>query len=56
MYVRYRIDGVLQDLHLGAMEEEISSLKREIVSRIKIMGNMDISERGDLRMGVFGQP
>lgn len=53
MFVRYRVDGVLQDLHLGSLEEEMSRLRREIVSRIKIMGNLDITERRRPQDGSF---
>ncbi|HOL88449.1 MAG TPA: GspE/PulE family protein [Anaerohalosphaeraceae bacterium] len=40
MKVRYRIDGLLQD----ALEVP-SSVQRQVVSHIKILANMDISER-----------
>jgi type IV pilus assembly protein PilB len=40
MLVRYRIDGVLRTV--AAIP---SSLSREVVSRIKVMGDMDIAER-----------
>jgi general secretion pathway protein E len=40
--VRYRIDGVLEDVPVPA---GLSSLKQAIVSRIKIMSNLDITER-----------
>ncbi len=40
MLVRYRIDGVLRTV--AAIP---ASLSREIVSRIKVMGDMDIAER-----------
>ncbi|MGM0427007.1 MAG: GspE/PulE family protein [Thermodesulfobacteriota bacterium] len=53
MYVRFRIDGLLQDLQLGTMEEKLSSLKRQIVSRIKILGNLDIAEKRRPQDGSF---
>ncbi|MCG6880460.1 MAG: GspE/PulE family protein [Deltaproteobacteria bacterium] len=53
MYVRYRIDGVLQDLRLGHIEGELRRLKREVISRIKIMGNLDITEKRRPQDGSF---
>lgn len=53
LYVRFRIDGVLQDLGLGDMEEQLSRLRREVVSRIKIMGNLDIAEKRRPQDGSF---
>jgi type IV pilus assembly protein PilB len=40
LHVRYRIDGVLQDVMTPAKR-----LEPAIVSRLKIMGNLDIAER-----------
>lgn len=45
MDVRYRIDGILQTIELGADEALIGPNARQIVSKIKIMCDMDIAER-----------
>lgn len=45
MTVRYRIDGILQTIEMGADEVLISPNSRQIVSKIKIMCDMDIAER-----------
>jgi len=45
MAIRYRIDGILQTIDMGANETLISANARQIVSKIKIMCDMDISER-----------
>lgn len=45
MEVRYRIDGILQMIEMGADEALISPNARQIVSKIKIMCDMDIAER-----------
>jgi len=42
---RFRIDGVLQELHLGSIKKDLNTHAKEVVSRIKIIGNLDISER-----------
>ena len=49
----FRIDGVLQELHLGSLEDEINRLRREVVSRIKILGKLDIAERRRPQDGSF---
>lgn len=45
MQIRYRIDGVLQTVSLGTDDGQISMNARQIVSKIKIMCDMDIAER-----------
>lgn len=45
MEVRYRIDGILQTIEMGADEALIGPNARQIVSKIKIMCDMDIAER-----------
>ncbi|HIJ81692.1 MAG TPA: Flp pilus assembly complex ATPase component TadA [Desulfuromonadales bacterium] len=45
MQVRYRIDGILQTIDLGADEALIGPNARQILSKIKIMCDMDIAER-----------
>jgi type IV pilus assembly protein PilB len=53
VFTRFRIDGVLQELYLGSMEEEINRFRREIISRIKILGKLDISEKRRPQDGSF---
>jgi type IV pilus assembly protein PilB len=53
MFTRFRIDGVLQELYLGSLEEELNRLRREVVSRIKILGKLDIAERRRPQDGSF---
>ncbi|MBW1896828.1 MAG: Flp pilus assembly complex ATPase component TadA [Deltaproteobacteria bacterium] len=53
MFTRFRIDGVLQELYLGPLEEELNRLRREVVSRIKIIGKLDIAERRRPQDGSF---
>ena len=45
MDVRYRLDGILQRIDLGADDHLISANARQIVSKIKILCDMDIAER-----------
>jgi type IV pilus assembly protein PilB len=45
MVIRYRLDGILQTVDLGADEQLISANARQIVSKIKILCDMDIAER-----------
>ncbi|MBW1896556.1 MAG: Flp pilus assembly complex ATPase component TadA [Deltaproteobacteria bacterium] len=53
IFIRFRIDGMLQGLYLGPLEDEINRLRREIVSRIKILGKLDIAERRRPQDGSF---
>ncbi len=45
MTIRYRLDGLLQTIEMGANEALISAHARQMVSKIKIMCDMDIAER-----------
>lgn len=45
MTIRYRIDGVLQRLDMGNDMAQIGANARQIVSKIKILCDMDIAER-----------
>ncbi len=45
MEIRFRVDGILQQLDLGEMQRIINSYACEVVSRIKILGSLDIAER-----------
>lgn len=50
---RFRIDGVLQELQLGSIQRELNTLRKEVVSRVKIIGGLDISERRRPQDGRF---
>ena len=43
--VRYRIDGLLQHFNLGDLTEDLVRQRPEVLSRIKILGSLDIAER-----------
>ena len=45
MVIRYRLDGILQTSDLGVDDQLISENARQIVSKIKILCDMDIAER-----------
>jgi len=45
MEIRYRLDGILQKVDMGSDEQLISANARQIVSKIKILCDMDIAER-----------
>jgi len=51
--LRFRIDGVLQQLHMGGFESDLDEQRREIISRIKILGKLDITERRRPQDGSF---
>ena len=50
---RFRIDGVLQELHLGSIQMDLNRLQKEVLSRIKIIGGLDITERRRPQDGRF---
>lgn len=45
MVVRFRIDGILQSPENGMLESSVSRNRAEVVSRIKILSQLDITER-----------
>ena len=53
MQVRFRIDGILQFLDLGEEEQRISSHGPFMINKIKIISDMDISERRRPQDGSF---
>lgn len=53
MVTRFRIDGVLQETPLGRLQQEINEYRREIISRIKVIGKLDIAERRRPQDGSF---
>ncbi|MDO9067849.1 MAG: ATPase, T2SS/T4P/T4SS family [Deltaproteobacteria bacterium] len=53
MTVRYRVDGMMQSLDLGEDVALISKQARPIISRIKILSEMDIAEKRRSQDGSF---
>jgi type IV pilus assembly protein PilB len=51
--LRYRVDGVLRDVQTEWLREKIKEKSTYIVSRIKVMSNLDISEKRLPQDGVF---
>lgn len=51
--VRYRIDGVVQTLNMGNKAEFINKHSRAIISKIKVLSEMDISEKRRPQDGSF---
>jgi len=53
LHVRFRIDGVLRQPDFGPGQQALNRGMREIVSRIKILAKLDISERRRPQDGSF---
>lgn len=53
LQVRFRIDGVLQAPELGVLEDVLHANRAEIVSRVKILSRLDISEKRRPQDGRF---
>ena len=53
LQIRFRVDGVLRQPDFGATQQAIDKNAREIVSRIKILSALDISERRRPQDGSF---
>lgn len=51
--IRYRIDGVVQTLNMGSKAELINNKARAIISKIKILSDMDIAEKRRPQDGSF---
>lgn len=51
--IRYRIDGILQSLQLTWLEDRLQDMVGAIISRIKVISNLDIAERRIPQDGVF---
>lgn len=51
--LRYRIDGLLQEPNVGWLKQKLSDKVGAIVSRIKVMSNLDIAEKRIPQDGVF---
>jgi type IV pilus assembly protein PilB len=50
---RLRVDGVLQRVDLGGLQEALTSNARRLISHIKILSNLDIAERRRPQDGSF---
>jgi type IV pilus assembly protein PilB len=53
LHIRFRIDGVLRELDLGSLQQACNENVLSIVSRVKILGKLDISERRRPQDGSF---
>jgi len=53
LHVRFRIDGVLQEMAIGQLQDSCNERVREIVSRLKVLGKLDIAERRRPQDGSF---
>jgi type II secretory ATPase GspE/PulE/Tfp pilus assembly ATPase PilB-like protein len=53
LLVRFRIDGILQELQLGAFQQMIDQSAREVISRVKVLAKLDIAERRRPQDGSF---
>ncbi len=56
--IRYRVDGMLQ---IEPTPDNIKNLEPAIISRLKIMSNLDIAEKrlpqdGQIRLQIYGRP
>jgi type II secretory ATPase GspE/PulE/Tfp pilus assembly ATPase PilB-like protein len=51
--LRYRIDGVLRDVNIAWLRRKLQEKTGSIISRIKIISNLDIAERRLPQDGVF---
>ncbi len=51
--VRLRVDGVLQQLELGALQDTCNRGGAQIISRIKVLARLDIAERRRPQDGAF---
>ena len=53
LHVRFRVDGVLREPHLTSFQQAFDRSGREIVSRIKVLSDLDIAERRRPQDGSF---
>jgi type II secretory ATPase GspE/PulE/Tfp pilus assembly ATPase PilB-like protein len=51
--LRYRMDGVLREANVGWLKEKIQEKVGAVISRIKVMSNLDIAEKRLPQDGVF---
>jgi type IV pilus assembly protein PilB len=53
LQVRFRIDGILQELDFGSAHGAYDHSAREIISRVKVLAKLDIAERRRPQDGSF---
>jgi len=53
LHVRFRVDGVLREPAFGPLQQALNRSMREVISRIKILAKLDISERRRPQDGSF---
>ena len=53
LQIRFRIDGLLESIDLGDLQATCDESAREIISRFKILGRLDIAERRRPQDGRF---
>jgi type IV pilus assembly protein PilB len=53
LQVRLRVDGILQPLHGGALQDSLNKNALPVVSRIKVLGHLDIAEKRRPQDGSF---
>ncbi len=53
LHARFRIDGILQELELGSLQQVVDQSAREIISRVKVLAKLDIAERRRPQDGSF---
>jgi len=53
LQIRFRVDGVLEYLEPGELHDSCSRSAREVISRLKILGKLDITERRRPQDGSF---
>ena len=51
--LRYRLDGILRETNIGWLKQKLRQKAPAIISRIKIMSNLDIAEKRLPQDGVF---
>jgi type IV pilus assembly protein PilB len=53
LQIRFRVDGVLEHLEPGDLQDSCNRSAREVISRLKILGKLDIAERRRPQDGSF---
>ncbi|MBW1788911.1 MAG: Flp pilus assembly complex ATPase component TadA [Deltaproteobacteria bacterium] len=51
--LRFRIDGIMQEIEPDSIGDEFAKYYKEVISRLKILGRMDISEKRRPQDGSF---
>ncbi len=51
--LRYRIDGILRETNISWLKQRLSEKVASVISRIKVMSNLDIAEKRMPQDGVF---